>query len=248
MENKLSKKTLATQVKELIFEKIENRGFDESGQLPNESLLAEMYGVSRITIRDALASLEQDGYITRFPGKGTFANYGAAQIKSRISTSYNFFNLIKNNGFEPTAKLIDTVKEPMSDRLQKMLKLPEKEDVYIRKLVFLADGKPAVYCENYIGEHYVDESFLEIEPMGDNSFFEIMRNKYNFPKVTYDIASIIPIVLGKWLADMFESTQYAPGLLIESMAYDSEHNPIFLSKEFYNTDMIKFNDVRMIEY
>lgn len=249
MENtNLNRKTLATQIKEDIFKKIENREFSEKGQLPNESLLAEMYGVSRITIRDSLASLEQEGYISRFPGKGTFANYGVAQIKSRLSTSYNFQNLIEINGFTSSVNFLGVTKEPMSPRLLKEFKLTGEHMVYIRKQLFLADGKPAIYCENYIGDHLVDDSFLEIGAVSGTFFFKTMRADYGFPKMSYDVASIIPIVLSKWLAQMFASNQYAPGLLVEALSYNESHQPFFFSKEFYNTEVIKFNEVRMVEY
>jgi GntR family transcriptional regulator len=46
--------------------------FAESGRIPTEAELASQYGVSRITVRQALASLERDGLIAREVGRGTF--------------------------------------------------------------------------------------------------------------------------------------------------------------------------------
>lgn len=41
-------------------------------KLPGEIELGELYGVSRITIRRAIAELRSDGLITITSGKGTF--------------------------------------------------------------------------------------------------------------------------------------------------------------------------------
>lgn len=41
-------------------------------RLPSEAELSEIYGVSRITIRQALAQLVDEGYVARQQGKGTF--------------------------------------------------------------------------------------------------------------------------------------------------------------------------------
>ena len=42
--------------------------------MPNEEMLAKEYLVSRITVRQALASLEKDSYVVRQRGKGTFVS------------------------------------------------------------------------------------------------------------------------------------------------------------------------------
>ena len=42
--------------------------------LPPEKQMAEMVSLSRVTVRQALAKLEEDGYIRRIHGVGTFAN------------------------------------------------------------------------------------------------------------------------------------------------------------------------------
>ena len=42
-------------------------------KLPSENELREIYGVSRNTLRQALAILYQDGFIEKFQGKGSFS-------------------------------------------------------------------------------------------------------------------------------------------------------------------------------
>ncbi len=47
--------------------------------LPSEQRLAELFGVARNTVRQTLASLEQDGIVSRIHGKGTFIQEQALQ-------------------------------------------------------------------------------------------------------------------------------------------------------------------------
>jgi len=49
-----------------------DQGLEEGLQLPTENDLATMYGVSRITVRQALAALADLGYVERRQGMGTF--------------------------------------------------------------------------------------------------------------------------------------------------------------------------------
>ena len=241
---KIAKKNLSTQVKEVLLNEIANENFIKNGQLPNEILLADLLGVSRITIRDALKSLEQEGYITRTAGRGTFANYEALNIKSRISNSYAFFELIELNGYQPSSKVFAMEKGPVSTDILDKLKT-EDEPVYIRKVLFYADGIPAVYCENYINSNFMNDSILDEGLMEDNAFLNTLKKNYNFPDTAYDIAIIVPSLIDKPLAKLFKKDENEPCLLIESTIYNLDHIPLIYSKEYYNNEIIQFSEIRV---
>jgi GntR family transcriptional regulator len=67
------------QLYENIVEGIEKNMLSEGDRLYGELQLCEKYGVSRITVRQALKELEVNGYIVRERGKGTF-------IRKKIET------------------------------------------------------------------------------------------------------------------------------------------------------------------
>lgn len=61
---------VATNIKsKLIHEK-----WEVGGQITSENELVIQYGISRVTLRQALAELEKDGIIKRYRGKGAFIN------------------------------------------------------------------------------------------------------------------------------------------------------------------------------
>ena len=60
------------QLYESIIENIENNILVEGDKLAAEMELCEQYGVSRITVRQALKELELNGFIVRERGRGTF--------------------------------------------------------------------------------------------------------------------------------------------------------------------------------
>ncbi|MEJ1922745.1 GntR family transcriptional regulator [Microbacterium sp. KHB019] len=57
-----------------ILDQIQSQIFPPGHRLESESALAVHYGVSRMTVRQALGQLESDGLVTRKPGSGTFVN------------------------------------------------------------------------------------------------------------------------------------------------------------------------------
>lgn len=60
------------QLETILRQKITCGEFSPKTPLPSEEMLAGEYQVSRITVRQALASLEKEGYIVRQRGRGTF--------------------------------------------------------------------------------------------------------------------------------------------------------------------------------
>ena len=70
---------MADQIKERIF----NGELQEGDQLPNETELAERFGVSRTVVREAMKRLEQEGFVEVQRGRGTFVTKPSARIWSK---------------------------------------------------------------------------------------------------------------------------------------------------------------------
>ena len=61
--------------------------FPPNSKLPNEEALCARFGVSRITLREAVRGLIEDGYVVRRQGAGTFVTSGPALRNSERTTS-----------------------------------------------------------------------------------------------------------------------------------------------------------------
>ncbi|WP_313468515.1 LacI family DNA-binding transcriptional regulator [Carnobacterium sp.] len=85
--------------------------FPYNSQLPSEKELAGQFGVSRITSKRALNDLAKEGYIIRFPGKGSFVIFKGlpAERSYTISLLLPFF---KNAGLEQYVQGISDYLKP----------------------------------------------------------------------------------------------------------------------------------------
>jgi GntR family transcriptional regulator len=66
--------TLHAQIREALRGQIMGGSFKAKEKIPSESELMRTYGVSRITVRQALADLERERLIFKVAGKGSFVN------------------------------------------------------------------------------------------------------------------------------------------------------------------------------
>lgn len=68
----LSVLPLYTQIKEILRAKILDGSYAEHERLPSESEMIKAFGVSRITVRQAINDLQKEGLLFKIHGKGTF--------------------------------------------------------------------------------------------------------------------------------------------------------------------------------
>ena len=69
----LSPVPLYSQLKELLRGRILDGTYSPHSRMPSENELGQVFGVSRITVRQALGDLQKEGLIFKIHGKGTFA-------------------------------------------------------------------------------------------------------------------------------------------------------------------------------
>ncbi|HLS89952.1 MAG TPA: GntR family transcriptional regulator [Limnochordia bacterium] len=98
------------QVKDALQRQIENGVYGPGQPIPTELELCEQYGVSRHTVRQALAKLVQEGVVYRIPGKGTFvarqrprANIATDTITIILAGVKDYFALRLLEGVEAVA-------------------------------------------------------------------------------------------------------------------------------------------------
>lgn len=89
-----NRKSVCNHIVDSIIEKIKNKELKPGDKLPNETIMANEYGVSRIALREALRSLAAKGLIVTRHGEGSFINDNNSEILS--DALYNITLL--NNG------------------------------------------------------------------------------------------------------------------------------------------------------
>src|SRR5690349_7340015 len=80
------------QIKEDLFLHLRSGRWAPGSELPTEESLCRHYGVSRGTVRRAIADLVTDGYVERHRGRGTFVS--RPKLESGVVSSYSRFRVV----------------------------------------------------------------------------------------------------------------------------------------------------------
>lgn len=161
-----------------IVNKIANKTIKSNTKLPSESKLMLQYDVSRDTIRKALNLLEQNGYIQKVKGKGSFV-LDINKLDFPVSGLVSFKELSKEMGkqsrtiveefelIKPNEFLIKELDAKKDDDIWKVIRVREigKEKIILDKDFFNKEMITLLtkdICEDSIYEYFEKELGIEI--------------------------------------------------------------------------------------
>lgn len=78
----------STEVKSQLRRAIESGDYKPGEQLPSERELGEMFGVSRVSVREAIRALEAIGLVEVYQGRGCFVSRGPVDRFPRTLLSW----------------------------------------------------------------------------------------------------------------------------------------------------------------
>src|SRR6185437_7100300 len=118
--------------------------FPPGSKLPNEEALCERFSVSRITLREAVRGLIEDGYVVRRQGSGTFVTHGPA-LRNSLDTNFSYTEYLESTGIRTEKKILSArIVAADEDTAVDLGVAPETELVEIRR-VRTADRRPAIF-------------------------------------------------------------------------------------------------------
>jgi GntR family transcriptional regulator len=141
---------LHLQVRRLLLKSIIQGEFAAAHMLPTEAELCTHLGVSRSTLRHAVTSLEQEGYLHRRQGLGTIIDRNVCSVTARFDLNSEFSILLNDLGYKPSVRFIDAREETASAGVAGLLKTQEGAALLSITKLWLADDRPAIWCTDSI--------------------------------------------------------------------------------------------------
>ncbi|WP_125153893.1 GntR family transcriptional regulator [Clostridium rectalis] len=212
------------QLKEKIKKKINNEVWKVGQCIDSERELSDHYQVSRMTVRQALGELVQEGILVREKGKGTFVC--EPRVKQRDIMSFS--EIAKRNGFEVKTKVLEFYKMKTPEYLSDIL--PFEYVYHIRRLRKIKDDNIAVETVNipcdYCG--YIDEDLLK------GSLYKLL-NEYGYI-IDHSESYIQAILIDGEYKRMLDIKEDIPLLKIYSENFTEDGKVLFTEESVYRGD------------
>ncbi len=221
------------QVEQSLRSEILTRQFAKTDRLPTEVQLAKRYGVSLITVREALKSLEADGMISRRRRFGTFVRpevYEHHELKVLGSIE----TVMSQQASEET-ELLERKKIALPEEFRSVF--GAVDEVYFFRRLRRKDGIPISYVLNYVIPEY--GSKILAKHLKHSSMTQVLRNQGRGR-----VARVQDIVEARLatpeIARLLKVRLLSPVLYQTAHAYDKSNRLIDLACIFYRGDRYKF--------
>ena len=166
------------QIHDQIKKEIDEEVWQIGQRLPSERDLAETFQVSRMTLRQAITLLVEEGVLERRVGSGTFVASTRVQEKMRGTTS--FTEIMKSQGNTPSSQLLADRRTLPSKQEVEKLGIEKTENIIRMERVRYADKLPVVYEVASIPEKFIKN--FDKEEITSHFFQTLQEHGYKIGK------------------------------------------------------------------
>ncbi|HLL79040.1 MAG TPA: GntR family transcriptional regulator [Ktedonobacteraceae bacterium] len=223
------------QLKQILRAEIERGAYQPGDQLPTESELIERYGVSRITVRQALDELEVEGLIVRRHGKGTYV--AEKRVEQDLVRLTDFVEDMEMAGLAPSSRVLAFVREPASRAVAEALALLPGEEVTRVDRLRLANGRPIACDTTRLPLRF--GLLLAEDMLANETIYHILETRYGIP-VEEGTFHITAAAASPEQASLLEIEPHSALLLIERVSFTTGNVPVYVQQRYYRPDRVTY--------
>jgi DNA-binding GntR family transcriptional regulator len=222
-----SKGTRVERVRDGLRRDLERGKLGVGSKLVNEQELASRFDVSRLTVREAVASLVSAGYLERRHGSGTYV-VGLPRARHALDVTLSYMKMIADAGMKPAIQVLSVETRPATSDETRDLGLDEAEDVRSLERLRTADDRPVIYSRDLMPERSVagvaNKKF-------ERSLYDVLKRADR--QIVSASAVLLPVTADKHLAGVLDVNVGSALQQITEIDYTRSGEPVLLSFEWH---------------
>lgn len=229
--------SVAERLRRELEEEIDSGRLQAGEKLESERVLAETRGVSRGTLRRALAALEEAGLVRRVQGRGGGTFVTRRMVERDTTGIEGVPRYLAKQGYQAETTILGTKLTPAQGRVTEALKLRENSWVYAIRRLRLADGSPFSLDQAYFPAD-VFPGLLD-QPLG-GSLYRLLETQYGV--TAHNAEERIEVV--RATAEESQLLSVATGdplLLVRRTTFDGNDRPIEFSSDLFRADRTRIH-------
>lgn len=232
---KLSKRSSTPaylQIAESVSALLKGEALPPGYPLPPERVLCEQFGVSRMTLRQAMGILERKGLILSHRGRGTFVAHDL--LRKQQQELRSFTEEIIARGGVPESRLLSFGLIEPSQEAREFFGAAAEDKVYEIRRTRLSDKVPLALERVLLSPRLCPR--LEQYDLAKNSLYRILEDSYGvrFDTCVEEVSAQLPTPEQRRLLEL---PRHAAVLAINRKTYTEMGQPLELTDSVYRGDL-----------
>ena len=213
--------------------------FPPGSKLPNEEALCERFAVSRITLREAVRGLIEDGYVIRRQGAGTFVTSGPA-LRNSLDTNFSYTEYLESSGVKVSKKVLDAQRLNGDDEVMADLDLGEDDAYVVIRRVRIAGKRPAIFSIDSLPADIVDVK-RDLKSFS-TSLYKLLGSRGH--DVDHARTVITPVLASSEIGKILDVPAGTPLQHLKQVDYNAAGRPVMRSLEWHVPSVIELRVYR----
>jgi GntR family transcriptional regulator len=211
--------SLYVQLAEALEREIAMGRYGAFDRLPSEQALMAKHGVSRVTVRQAIALLNRKGLIEVKQGKGTFV--GGSVVRHGLDNLTGFYDSLIAQGLRPSTQLLEFRVATPADRASTPFDEDMRRAVTMRRLYRLHGHAFAVVDAIVV----IDGTQVSRQQMETHTIYQLLRDVVGEQVSSADIG-IRARAVGKRIGTLLKLAAGRPVLEMERVSMGRSGEPV----------------------
>lgn len=234
------RKTLHVQVREALLQLI-NEDFSFMKRLPSEQELSAKIGVSRNTIREAIKTLENEGYVTSRHGVGTFVIQNRENIKYNLSSFDSSTKILLEHNYIPGTRNRRGEFKKAPTYVKNQLQL-EGESIFFIERVRTANNESVIYIEDYLPPFdNIEQTFHAFSDESLVNFLHAFGHQ-----IAVVNCKVRAVTSDERLMEKLSLSKPQALLVLQQTHFSQKGVPVLYSDGYYISDKFEFSIVRSL--
>jgi GntR family transcriptional regulator len=219
------------QIQSQLLTMIQSGQLRPGDALPSEDELRRACGVSRMTARHALQSLENQGFASRHKGQGTFVSQ--PRVEKDIMHLSGFTAEMRALGLQPSSRVLDAETIPASAEIASRLRIEIGSPAFHLRRLRCADGLPVAIEEVWLAR----EQFPGVDKIdfASASLYQTLRERYGI-RVSRADEILEARSANRQQAALLDLPRHASLLAITRTLWSVDGKPVETAQSVYRGD------------
>lgn len=238
---------LYKQLEEILRQQIEEGKFKSNQSIPSERVLCQKYKISRITVRQAISEMINEGILYRKQGKGTYV--AKRKVTQGLARIVNFTRTVQDLGMKPSTKILGNEILPADLQLAKIFDISVTSQVLKLSLLGMGDEEPLVLYESYfplsLGKKMAREAFQREKKKQSFSTYDLYGESSGVLPASVN-QTFEAMTADERLSSLMHVKKGSAIFMVTSVFMAQDQRPLEFRKAMYRGDRYKFYITREV--